>query len=296
MRNRLKRFFLYHPLGILALTILTSDVLGGDIIASLAIWLSDQNYAGIFAYDGMYGTVSGISDTWVVIRRIFGIGSWVIIYVPYTFFTLVVWAIVSLRAGRLVTCLTRRQRWAMVLAMLTIPAFGFVFELSRLPQMILFAGPLNGFHPLTPVTKAFFATLAPLIFWGLVGRKWDAMRAADAEGNEKHPYELYLELGDLEHRRTRVRSPKTNGFVERFNRTVLDEFFRVKMRETCLTTASKRCRPTSTHGWCITTPNDRIRDTETWAADPSKPSCLLFGKKVKNTLQGIARRLFWGRN
>ncbi|PPB80343.1 integrase-like protein [Albidovulum inexpectatum] len=27
-------------------------------------------------------------------------------------------------------------------------------------------------------------------------------------------------------------SPKTNGFVERFNRTVLDEFFRVKMRET----------------------------------------------------------------
>ena len=31
--------------------------------------------------------------------------------------------------------------------------------------------------------------------------------------------------------RTRVRRPKTNGFVERFNGTVLDEFFRVKMRE-----------------------------------------------------------------
>jgi len=51
-------------------------------------------------------------------------------------------------------------------------------------------------------------------------------------GTEKHPYELYLELNDIEHRRTRVRSPKTNGFVERFNRTVLDEFFRIKMRET----------------------------------------------------------------
>jgi transposase InsO family protein len=51
-------------------------------------------------------------------------------------------------------------------------------------------------------------------------------------GTERHPYELYLELNSIEHRRTRVRSPKTNGFVERFNGTVLDEFFRVKMRET----------------------------------------------------------------
>lgn len=48
-------------------------------------------------------------------------------------------------------------------------------------------------------------------------------------GTENHPYELYL---GIEHRRTKVRSPKTNGFVERFNGTVLDEFFRVKMRET----------------------------------------------------------------
>jgi len=51
-------------------------------------------------------------------------------------------------------------------------------------------------------------------------------------GTEKHPYELYLDLNGIEHRRTKVRSPKTNGFVERFNRTVLDEFFRIKMRET----------------------------------------------------------------
>ncbi len=51
-------------------------------------------------------------------------------------------------------------------------------------------------------------------------------------GTERHPYELYLELNGIEHRRTKVRSPKTNGFVERFNGTVLDEFFRVKMRET----------------------------------------------------------------
>ena len=41
---------------------------------------------------------------------------------------------------------------------------------------------------------------------------------------ENHPYELYLDLCGIEHRSTKIRSPKTNGFVERFNRTVLEEF------------------------------------------------------------------------
>jgi len=50
-------------------------------------------------------------------------------------------------------------------------------------------------------------------------------------GTQAHPYELYLELNDIEHRRTKVRSPQTNGFVERFNRTVLDEFYRIVFRQ-----------------------------------------------------------------
>ena len=48
-------------------------------------------------------------------------------------------------------------------------------------------------------------------------------------GTERHPYELYLALNEIEHRTTRVGSPKTNGFVERFNGTVLQEFFRPAM-------------------------------------------------------------------
>ena len=51
-------------------------------------------------------------------------------------------------------------------------------------------------------------------------------------GTDSHPYELYLALCDIEHRRTKVRRPRTNGFVERFNRTVLDEVFRVALRTT----------------------------------------------------------------
>jgi transposase InsO family protein len=50
-------------------------------------------------------------------------------------------------------------------------------------------------------------------------------------GTERHPYELYLALNDVEHRRTRVGTPRTNGFVERFHGTVLGEFFRPVMRQ-----------------------------------------------------------------
>lgn len=44
------------------------------------------------------------------------------------------------------------------------------------------------------------------------------------------PYELYLQLIDGEHRRTQVRRPQTNGFVEHFPRSGLYEFFRVVLR------------------------------------------------------------------
>jgi transposase InsO family protein len=44
-------------------------------------------------------------------------------------------------------------------------------------------------------------------------------------------YEIFLELNDIDHRTTKVATPRTNGFVERFNRTVLDEFFRTAFRK-----------------------------------------------------------------
>lgn len=47
-----------------------------------------------------------------------------------------------------------------------------------------------------------------------------------------HLYEIFLDLNDIEHRHTKVGRPRTNGFVERFNRTILDEFFRTAFRET----------------------------------------------------------------
>jgi transposase InsO family protein len=49
---------------------------------------------------------------------------------------------------------------------------------------------------------------------------------------DRHPYELFLQLEGIEHRTTRVRRPQSNGFIERFHRTLLDEHLRVKGRTT----------------------------------------------------------------
>lgn len=47
---------------------------------------------------------------------------------------------------------------------------------------------------------------------------------------DQHPFELFLQLEDIDHRTTPVRRPQSNGFVERFHRTILDEHFRIKGR------------------------------------------------------------------
>lgn len=49
---------------------------------------------------------------------------------------------------------------------------------------------------------------------------------------DRHPYELFLQLEGIEHRTTKVRRPQSNGFVERLHRTLLDEHFRIKGRDT----------------------------------------------------------------
>jgi len=48
---------------------------------------------------------------------------------------------------------------------------------------------------------------------------------------EDHEYQLYLSLEDIDHSRTRARSPQTNGICERFHKTVLNEFYRIAFRK-----------------------------------------------------------------
>lgn len=56
-------------------------------------------------------------------------------------------------------------------------------------------------------------------------------RGVEYCGNrEHHEYQLYLTIEEIEHTKTKVRSPKTNGMTERFQKTIGDEFYKVAFR------------------------------------------------------------------
>jgi len=67
--------------------------------------------------------------------------------------------------------------------------------------------------------------------WGIKVKALLTDNGGEYCGKDTHAYELYLALNDIKHRRTKVKSPRTNGFVERFNKTALNEFFRKAFRE-----------------------------------------------------------------
>jgi transposase InsO family protein len=57
-------------------------------------------------------------------------------------------------------------------------------------------------------------------------------RGSEYCGNpERHEYELYLAIENIDHSRTKTKSPQTNGICERFHKTMLDEFYRVAFRK-----------------------------------------------------------------
>ena len=56
-------------------------------------------------------------------------------------------------------------------------------------------------------------------------------RGTEYCGTDSHEYELYLAVEDIDHTRTKIKSPQTNGICERFHKTVLNEFYRVAFRK-----------------------------------------------------------------
>jgi len=57
------------------------------------------------------------------------------------------------------------------------------------------------------------------------------MRGTEYCGNPTiHEFQLFLALNDVEHTRTKARSPQTNGICERFHKTIKDEFYSIAFR------------------------------------------------------------------
>jgi len=57
-------------------------------------------------------------------------------------------------------------------------------------------------------------------------------RGTEYCGNrEHHEYQLYLAIEDIDHTKTKARSPQTNGICERFHKTILQEFYQITFRK-----------------------------------------------------------------
>lgn len=48
---------------------------------------------------------------------------------------------------------------------------------------------------------------------------------------ESHEYQLILGLENIDHTKTKAKSPQTNGICERFHKTILDEFYKIAFRK-----------------------------------------------------------------
>jgi len=48
---------------------------------------------------------------------------------------------------------------------------------------------------------------------------------------QDHPYQLFLSVTDIDHTRTKVKHPQTNGICERFHKTIQNEFYAIAFRK-----------------------------------------------------------------
>jgi transposase InsO family protein len=55
-------------------------------------------------------------------------------------------------------------------------------------------------------------------------------RSGHLRADDRHEYELYLAAENIDHTRTKTKSPQINGICERFHKTLLEEFYRIAFR------------------------------------------------------------------
>src|SRR5437660_9558666 len=95
----------------------------------------------------------------------------------------------------------------------------------------------------TPITAADLLNDRVLPFYeehGIALQRILTDRGTEYCGNpEHHEYELYLAVENIDHSRTKAKSPQTNGIVERYHKTMLNEFYRIAFRKKIYATISE---------------------------------------------------------
>ena len=86
----------------------------------------------------------------------------------------------------------------------------------------------------TPITAADLLNDRVLPFY--TEHQLPVLRVLTDRGTEycgapdRHDYQLYLVINEIEHTKTKARHPQTNGICERFHKTILQEFYQPTFR------------------------------------------------------------------
>ena len=91
------------------------------------------------------------------------------------------------------------------------------------------------YHEKTAITAADFLNDKVLPFFDSYGIRLFRVltdRGTEYKGlKDAHPFQLFLQINDIEHTKTKARHPQTNGSTERLNSTILNEFYKVAFRK-----------------------------------------------------------------
>jgi transposase InsO family protein len=115
-------------------------------------------------------------------------------------------------------------------------------------------------------------------------------RGTEYWGNpEHHEYELYLAVEDIDHSRTKTKSPQTNGMVESLHKTMLNEFYRIALGAVSLffiVSRSWRCQTPRTPAGEIEWPSFLISlATRIWP----KAGCSSENSTIRAAISGAVR-------
>jgi transposase InsO family protein len=78
---------------------------------------------------------------------------------------------------------------------------------------------------------------------------------------DEHPYPLFLAINDIDHSRTKVKSPQTNGICERFHKTILQECYQVTFRKKLYSTLAEP--QTDLDAWLVWNNDERTHQGKT---------------------------------
>jgi hypothetical protein len=171
----------------------------------------------------------------------------------------------------------------------------------------------------TPITAAEILNDRVVPFYDEHGIRLSRMltdRGTEFCGTQSHEYELYLAVEDIDHCRTKTKSPQTNGICERFHRTVLDEFYRIAFRKKIYHSIDElqadldtwlvdyNCRRPNQGRWCFGKTRMQtfldalpLAKENSWRHDhrrqlyrfkPPTPSCPIKSQLIHMTLRGPA--------